>query len=66
MIHDNLAFLSKNVREIQASEKRLKIFAYFRKLNTPTGFVILHETHSSSDVKKKWNDGFQGQFFCCC
>ena len=52
MINDKLSFLSNNVMGIQASEKRLKLFDYARKLSTPAGFVFLQETHSSVDAKK--------------
>ena len=63
MFNDKLSFLSNNVKGIKASEKRLKLFEYFRNLSTPAGFVFLQETHSSVDVEKKWNDDFQGQLF---
>ena len=42
MINDKLSFLSKNVKGIKASEKRLKLFEYFRILSNPVGFVFLH------------------------
>ena len=40
MINDKLNFLSNNVKEIQVSEKRLKLFEYFRKLISPAGFCF--------------------------
>ena len=49
---DKLSFLSNNVKGIQASEKRLKLFEYFRKLSTPAGVAFLQETLSSVDVEK--------------
>ena len=52
MINYKLSFLSNNVKGNQASEKRLKLFEYFRKLNTPAGFVFLQETHSLVDFEK--------------
>ena len=68
MFNDKLSFLSNNIKGIKVSEKKLKLFEYFRNLITPAGFVFLQETHSSVDVKKKkkkkkWNDDFQGQLF---
>ena len=51
MINDELSFLSKNVKGIKASEKRLKLLEYFRILSNPVGFVFLQETHFSVDVK---------------
>ena len=65
MINGKLSILSTNVTGIKISEKRLKIFEYFRNLSAPAGFVFLQEPHSLVDVKKKkknWNN-FQGQFF---
>ena len=45
-VNDKLSFLSNNVKRIKASEKRLKLFEYFRNLSTPAGFLFLQETHS--------------------
>ena len=59
----NYVFLSNNVRGIEASEKRLKLFEHCRNLDTSARFVFLRETHSSVDVKKKWKNDFQGQLF---
>ena len=63
MFNDQLNFLSNNIKGIKASEKRLKLFEYFRNLSTPVGFVFLQETHSSGDVEKRWSDDFQEQLF---
>ena len=63
MFNGKLSFLSNNVEGIKASEKRLKLFKYFRNLSTPAGFLFLQEIHSSVDVEKKWNNDFQGQLF---
>ena len=56
MLNDELSVLSNNVKEIKASEKRLKLFEYFRNLSTPAGFVFPQKTHSLVDVEKKWNN----------
>ena len=58
MFNDKLSFLSNNVKGIKASEKRLKLFEYFRNLSTPAGFVFLQETRSSVDVEKKMERRF--------
>ena len=47
----------------KASEKRLKLLEYFRNLSTPVGFVFLHETHSSGDIKKNGMMIFKGNCF---
>ena len=56
MLNDKLSVLSNIVKEIKASEKRLKLFEYFRNLSTPAGFVFPQKTHSLVDVEKKWNN----------
>ena len=48
---------------IKASEKRLKLFEYLRNLSTPVGFVFLHETHSSEDIKKNGTMIFKDNCF---
>ena len=35
------SFLSNNVKRIKASEKKLRLFEYFRNLSTPMGLVFL-------------------------
>ena len=55
-----LSFLSNNVKGFKASEKRLKLFEYFRNSSTPPGFVFLQETHSSVDVEKNGTMIFKG------
>ena len=53
MLNDKLSFLSNNVEGIKASEKRLKLFEYFKNLSAPARFMFLQETHSLVDVEKK-------------
>ena len=50
MTNDRLSFLSHSGKGIQASEKRLKLFKYFRKSSTLVGSVFLQDTHSSVDI----------------
>ena len=40
MNNGKLNFLSNEVKGIQAFEKRLRLFEYFRELKTPAGFVL--------------------------
>ena len=44
MINDKLSFLSKKVEGINASEKRLKLFEYFRILSNPVRFSKKHNS----------------------
>ena len=46
---------------MQSSKKRVKIFEYFRDKVAPKGILFLHETHSSVETEKRWNDEFKGQ-----
>ena len=40
-------FISNNVKGLQNSLKRIKIFEYFKKKLGSDGFLFLQETHSS-------------------
>ena len=48
----NLKFISNNVKGIQKSEKRIKIFEYLKNSISPNGFIFLQETHSSVEDEK--------------
>ena len=51
-----LHFISNNVKGLQNSLKRIKIFEYLKKKLGSNGFLLLQETHSSLPDKKKWVD----------
>ena len=55
-----LHFISKNVKGLQNSLKRIKIFAY---LKNNLGFLLLQETHSSLADEKKWANELEGPIF---
>ena len=63
MNSDNLKFISNNVKGIQKSEKRIKIFDYLKNSISPNGFIFLQETYSSVDDEKSWCDGLNGNFY---
>ena len=46
MFNDKLSFLSNNVEGIKASEKRLKLFEYFKNLSAPARFVFFSKKHT--------------------
>ena len=61
---DNLiTFISNNVKEIQTSQKRIKLFEYLKSYVATNGFVFLQETHPSIRDEKKWKDEFRGRLF---
>ena len=55
MFNDKLSFLLNNVTGIKASEKRLKLFEYFRNLSTFAGFVFLQKTQKNGTMIFKDN-----------
>ena len=42
----NYNFISNNVKGIQASKKRLKLFEYLKQNINFNGFILFQETHS--------------------
>ena len=56
-------FLSNNVKGLQSSKKRLKLFQYFKNKVSPKGILFLQETHSSKVTEKIWSDKFHGDLF---
>ena len=63
MNSDNLKFISNNVKGIQKSEKRIKIFEYLKNSIFPNRFIFLQETHSSVDDEKRWCDELDGNLY---
>ena len=51
-----LHFISNNVKGLQNSLKRIKIFEYLKNNLGSNGFLLLQETHSSLADEKKWTD----------
>ena len=63
MANRKLNFFSNNVKGLQNSTKRIKIFEYLKNNVTSDCFIFLQETHSNKDSEKRWSDEFKGQFF---
>ena len=55
--------LSNNIKGLQSSKKRLKLFQYFKNKISPKGILFLQETHSSKVTEKIWTDEFNGDLF---
>ena len=51
-----LQFISNNVKGLQNSLKRIKIFEYLKNSVGSNGFLFLQETHSSLADGKKWGE----------
>ena len=45
-------FLSNNIKELQSSKKRLKLFQYFKNKISPNYILFLQETHPSKVTEK--------------
>ena len=58
-----LHFISNNVKELQNSLKRIKIFEYLKKNLGSNGFLLLQGTHSSLADEKKWADELKKPIF---
>ena len=60
----NFNFLSNNVKGLQSSKKRLKLFNFSKNKIGPKGILFLQETHSSVETEKKWIDDFKDKIYC--
>ena len=56
-------FISNNVKGLQNSLKRIKIFEYLKNNLGSNGFLFLQETHSSLADGKRWADELKGPIF---
>ena len=63
IMNGNYNFISNNVKGIEASEKRLKLFEYLKNNINDYGIIFLQETHLLSNDELKWKEEFGGPFF---
>ena len=59
----NLQFISNNVKRLQNSLKRVKIFEYLKNNLGSNGFLFLQETHSFLPDGKKWANELKEPIF---
>ena len=59
----NYNFFSNNIKGIQVSKKRLKLFEYLKSNINFNGFILFQETHSLLNDKRQWKDEFNGPLF---
>ena len=59
----NFFFLCNNVKGLQTSKKRLKLFKYFKNKIFPNAILFLKETHSTKENKIKWKSKFDGNLY---
>ena len=58
-----LHFISNNVKGLQNSLKRIKVFEYLKEYLGSNGFLLLRESHSSLADEKKWTNELKGRIF---
>ena len=58
-----ITFISNNVKGIQTSQKRKKLFKYLKSYVATNAFVFLQKTHSPIRDEKKWEDEVRGKSF---
>ena len=63
MANRKLNFISNDVKGLQNSTKRIKIFEYLKNKVTSDCFIFLQETHSDKDSKKGGSTNLKGNFF---
>ena len=56
-------FLSNNVKELQSTKKRLKLFNVLKNKIGPKGILFLQETRSSVETEKKWIDDSKDKIY---
>ena len=59
----NFNFLSNNVKGLQSSKKRLKLFNFLKNKIGPKGILFLQETHFFVETEKKWTDDFKDKIY---
>ena len=50
----SFSFLTNNIKGLQSTKKRLKLFNFLKNKMGPKGILFLQETHSSLETEKKW------------
>ena len=59
----NYSFISNNVKGIQLSKKRLKLFEYLIQNTNSKCFIFFQETHSSLNDEKQLTNEINGPLF---
>ena len=52
-----------NVRGLQSTKNRLKLFTFLKNKIGPKGILFLQGTHSSVETEKKWIDDFKDKIY---
>ena len=60
---NKINFIFNNAKGFQSTNKRLKLFKYFKDKIVSYGFLFLQETHSTVNDEIKWEGDFTGEVF---
>ena len=59
----NFKFLCNNIKGLQTSKKRLKLFSFFKNKIFSNGIIFFQETHSTKENEIMWKDEFDGDLY---
>ena len=62
-LKNQLIFFSNNVKGLQSTKKRLKLFNFLKNKIGPKGILFLQDAHSSVETEKKWIDNFKDKIY---
>ena len=56
-------FLRNNIKDLQTSKNRSKLYMCFKNKMFPNGILFLQETHSTKENEIKWKDKFDDNLY---
>ena len=63
MVAINFNFLCNNLKGLQTSKKRLKLFNYFKNNIFPNHILFLQEMHHTKENEINWKDEFDANLY---
>ena len=59
----NFSFLANNVKGLQSTTNRLKLFRFYKNKKSPKGILFLQQIQSSIETEKEWIDDFNDRIY---
>ena len=59
----NFSFLANNVKGLQSTANRLKLFRFYKNKKSPKGILFLQQIQSSIETEKEWIDDFNDRIY---
>ena len=56
-------FLRNNIKDLQTSKNRSKLYMCFKNKMFPNGILFLQKTHSTKENEIKWKDKFDDNLY---